>query len=186
MLRSGQNGISITFRIAAMLTVTGALAGFVTADFLPRRYVSRTAVAFTEKVSSERCIYAAAQTLSPAALKPIVVQSAYYRPQLDYTPEEELVERIRQSASIRCTRVEDGRGEKDGFRVQFADADRYLTLEMARILVEETGKNAQARMKVTEPIRAGTTGPGAASCVLTGMAGGAALGMLAGRLASRS
>jgi hypothetical protein len=169
----------LALEVTAILAATGALAGYVAAQFLPRRYVSHTTVAFTEKVSSDRCAFAATQTLSPAALKPIVVQSAYYGPELDFTPEEELVERIRQNGSIRCTRV----GDKDGFRVEFADADRYLTLEMARILVEETGKNAQAAMKVVEPIHAGAAGPGAGSCVLIGMGGGLLLGLVATKLA---
>ena len=120
--------------------------------------------------------------MSAAALKPIVVQSAYYRSELDFTPEEELVERIQKNGSIRCTRVKD----QDGFQVEFADEDRYLTLDMARILVEETGKNAQAAMKVVEPIHAGTTGPRPGSCVLIGMSGGLALGMLAAAMARGS
>jgi hypothetical protein len=171
-----------TVQIAAMLAATGALAGFVAAQVLPRRYVSRTTVAFTERVSGGRCANAAAQTMSAAALKPIVVQSAYYRSELDFTPEEELVDRIQHSGSIACEQV----GDKDGFRVEFADADRYLTLEMARILVEETGKNAKAAMKVVEPIHAGTTGPGAGQCVLLGMGGGLVLGFLVGGLASKN
>ena len=171
----------VHLKTAAILTATGALAGFVTGQLLPRRYISRTAVAFTENVSTDRCIYAAAQTLSAAALKPIVVQNAYYRTELDFTPEEEIVERIQQNGSIRCVPV----GGQNGFRVEFADADRYLTLEMARVLVEETGKNANAAKKVVDPIHAGTSGPGRAQCVLIGMAGGLTLALLVIALGSR-
>lgn len=171
----------VALEISAILAATGALAGFVTAQLIPRRYISRTAVAFTEKVSPDRCIFAAAQTLSAVALKPIVVQNAYYRSELDFTPEDELVERIQQNGSIHCAAV----AGQNGFRVEFADADRYLTLEMTRILVEETGKNANAAMKVIDPIHSGTTGPGRAECVSIGMAGGLALALLVIALSSR-
>jgi len=165
----------MALEISAILTVTGALAGFVTAQLLPRRYISRTAVAFTEKVSTDRCIYAANQTLSAPALKPIVVQNAYYRTELDFTAEEDIVERIQQNGSIRCDVV----SGQNGFRVEFTDDDRYLSLEMARILVEETGKNALAAMRVVEPVQVGTTGPGRAQCVLIGMVCCLALGLIA-------
>ena len=167
----------VALEIAAILTATGAIAGFVAAHMLPRCYISRAAVAFTEQVSNDRCVFAANQTLSAAALKPIVVQNAYYTSALDFTPEEELVERIQQSGTIRCV--------SGGFRVDFADDDRYLTLEMARVLVEETGKNSNAAMKVIEPIHSGRTGPGYGQCVLMGMGGGLVLGLMAIGSASR-
>jgi hypothetical protein len=160
--------------VIGMLALSGALAGYVTAQFLPRSYVSRTTVAFTEPVSEGRCAYAAGETLSAVALKPIVVQSAYYAKELDYTPEEEIVERIRQSASIQCRRA----AGKDVFQVEFRDDDKYLTLEMTRVLVQETGRNANATMKIIEPVRTGTTGPSPLACVLWGMGAGVVVGIV--------
>lgn len=157
-------------RVTAMLALSGALAGFAAAQFLPRSYATRMAVTFTEPVSAGRCAYAAGETLSVTELKPIVVQSAYYARVLDYTPEEEIVDRIRKSASIECL--------PGGFRVEFRDDDKYLKLEMTRVLVQETGKNAKAAIKIVEPVRTGTTGPSAAQCVAWGLVAGAVLGIL--------
>jgi hypothetical protein len=163
-----------------MLAATGALAGFVIAQFLPRQYVSRAVVVFNEGVSSDRCIYAASTTLSSAALKPIVLQSEYYRQELDFTPEDDVIRNIQKNGLIRCGRE----GNRDGFRVEFADADRALSLEMTRVLIEETGRNANATMKVIDPIRSGTTGPAPGLCVIVGIASGAVLGLMIGGLAS--
>ena len=167
--------------IVAILAATGALTGFVTAQFLPRTYVSRTSVVFTNKVSPDRCEYAATQTLSAPVLQQIVLRSAYYKPDLDFTPVEEIIGRIQKSASIESVRL-DG---KTGFRVEFADADRYLTLEMSRILIEEMGANTGSTMKVVEPVRAGVTGPGTGFCVSVGAGCGALLGVTAAALARR-
>ena len=171
----------VAVEIVALLAGTGAMAGFVTAQFLPRTYVSRTAVAFTSKVSRDRCDYAATQTVSAPVLQQIILRSAYYKSDLDFTPVEEIIGRIQQSASINCARLND----KTGFRVEFADADRYLTLEMSRILVEEMGANTGSAMKIVEPVRAGTTGPGAGLCVAAGLACGALIGALTAALAMR-
>jgi len=164
----------LAVEVVAILAASGALAGFVIARFLPRTYVSHTTVAFTTKVSRDRCDYAATQTLSAPVLQQIILRSAYYKSDLDFTPVEEIISRIQQSASIDSV----GLGDKTGFRVEFADSDRYLTLEMSRILVEEMGNNAGSAMKVVEPVRTGVTGPGSGYCVLAGLGCGTLLGLV--------
>jgi hypothetical protein len=173
---------SLALETAALLAAIGALAGFATAQFLPRRFVSRTTVAFTGSVSSERCAQAVERTLSSAELTPIVLQSAYYRSELDYTPVEELVQRIQDNGSIRSVRI----GNRDGFRVEFTDADRYAALDMTRTLAQEMGQNAGDTTQVVDPIRAGLKPPGPGLCVLLGLGCGLLLGMLVGGIARRS
>ena len=166
-------------KVVALLAAIGALAGFTTAQFLPRRFVARTTVAFNSSASSDRCAFAAERTMSPAELTPIVLRSAYYKPELDYTPVEELVQRIQANASIRCVHI----GNRDGFRVEFADADRYAALDMTRILAEEMGRNAGNATQVVDPIRTSLKPPGPGLCVLIGLGAGSLLGLAVGAIA---
>jgi hypothetical protein len=168
--------------VTALLAATGALAGFVTAQFLPRSYVSTATAAFEGHLSNDRCAAAAAQTLSAESLTPIVLQSAYYKPELDFTPVDEVVERIEQNASIRSVKT----AGRDGFRIEFTDPDRYAALEVAQVLVDEMGRNAGQAIRMIEPIRAGRTGPGAGLCILIGLATGAAIGLATTALARRT
>jgi hypothetical protein len=172
----------VAFEVTALLAATGALAGFAVAQFLPRSYVSTATVAFEGSLSNDRCAAAAAQTLSAESLTPIVLQSAYYKPELDFTPVDEVVERIENNASIHSVRT----AGRDGFRVEFTDPDRYAVLEVARVLVDEMGHNTGQTTRMIEPIRAGRTGPGAGLCILIGMASGLALGFATTALAQRT
>lgn len=163
----------MALEMTAILAVTGALAGFVTARFLPRKYLSHATAAFASVMPAGRCAALAAQTLSAESLTPIVLQSEYYRPELDFTPVEEVVERIQQNASIRSVRTTG----RDAFSVEFTDPDRYAALEVARVLVEEMGRNSGQATRMIEPILARRTGPSAGLCTLIGMGAGLAIGL---------
>jgi hypothetical protein len=172
----------LALQVIALLAGTGALAGFVTGQFLPRRFVSGAVVTFDQPVSSNRCAEAAAQTLSPEALAPLVLQSAFFKPELDFTPVDEIVSRIRENASIRAVHAD----ARDGFRVEFVDADRYAALDVAHMLIDEMGRNAGSASRITEPITARHTGPSTALCTLSGFGAGLAAGVIALALARRS
>jgi len=172
----------VALEVTALLAATGALAGFVTAQFLPRSYVSAATVAFEGRLSNDRCEAVAAQTLSAESLTPIVLQSAYYKPELDFTPVDEVVERIEHNASIRSVKT----AGRDGFRVEFTDPDRYAALEVAQVLVDEMGRNSGQAIRMIEPIRAGRTGPGTGLCISIGMVAGLALGLAITALAQRT
>ncbi len=161
------------FTVIGVLAATGALAGFVTAGSLPRAWRATATVAFVRSVSSDRCTFAAARTLSETALAPLVLQDAYYREELDYTPVEEIVGRIRANGAIRELRM----GEREGFAVEFTDPDRYAALDVTRILIEEMTRNAGEATRVVSPVTATLSGPGPAYCTLIGMSAGIALGL---------
>lgn len=166
--------IRLTLRVTIILIATGALAGFTTSQFLPRRYVSITTAAFPAGVSSDRCTFAAEQTLSAEYLTPLVIESPYYKSELDFTPVEELVERIRANASIQSIKI----GTREGFRIRFTDADRYATLEIVQALTEAMERNEGQKTQIVDPVRSQLVYPGPGACVLIGMAGGLLLGMI--------
>lgn len=163
----------MALEVCAILAAMGALAGFVTAQFLPRQYRSQTTVAFSGGATG-RYAEAAAQTMSTEALRPVIFQSAYYKSELDYTPVDEVIERIQANASIRAV---EGGGRK-AFRIEFIDPDRYAALDVTRVLAEQLAHNAGESTRVLEPIRAGLTGPGAGLCTSLGGAAGLAIGLI--------
>jgi hypothetical protein len=171
----------LALEVIALLAGAGAIAGFVTAQFLPRRYVSSTVVTFDKPVPARRCALAAAETLSAESLAPLVLESAYYKPELDYTPVADVVRRIEENASIRGIRA----GNRDGFRVEFIDADRYAALDVARMLIGEMGRNAGVATRTVGPISAGRTGPSAALCTTVGLCAGIVVGFAIAALAGR-
>ncbi len=120
--------------------------------------------------------------MSAAELVPIVLRSAYYKSELDYTPVEELVQRIQANGSIRSVRIDN----RDGFRVEFADADRYAALDMTRILAEEMGRNVGVATQVVYPLRTTLKPPGPGLCVLLGLGAGSLLGVAIAAIARHS
>jgi hypothetical protein len=156
-------------QLVAMLAGIGAIAGFVTAQYLPRQFVGRSAVGCSGAV----CGVAAAQTLSYETLKPIVLQSPFYREELDYTPADEVVQRIRDNASIHSAKS----GSREAWRVEFIDADRYAAMEMAQLLTEKMAQNIGPAAPVVEQVHTSVTGPSAALCTLAGIAAGLTIGL---------
>lgn len=164
--------------VIGILAASGALAGFVIAQLLPRQYVSRATVAFASAVPDARVAKAAAQTRSTASLTSFVLQSADYRSELDFTPADEVAERIRQSSSILAA--------PSGFRVECTDPDRYTALDVMQTLIEQMGRNAGSATKVVGPIRTRLTGMGYGTCVMLGMGVGALIGAAFARVAGRT
>jgi hypothetical protein len=150
----------------AILSAIGALTGFITAQFLPREFIARTSVA----CSGAPCGGAAQLTLSPESLKPIVNQSAWYRDELNYTPADDVVQRIRENASIAA-------GKTGSWRVEFMDPDRYAAMEMAQTLADTMVHNVGPSGHVLEQVHTGETGPGMGLCIVAGLLGGLALGV---------
>jgi hypothetical protein len=181
---------------AALLAAIGALAGYATSLSLPRRYAGHTTLAFVHASWVPQSAYdeearqifrdASEKTLSPDSLTPIVMQSIYYRPALNYTPADELVEQIRKNSAMDSVRLPD---KTDGFTIRFSDEDRYAALDMTRVLQVEMQRNAAllkhaARpdefIRVVEPVRITTTGPGSGLCTLLGLCAGLALSAFVG------
>jgi hypothetical protein len=158
----------LAVRTIALLAAIGGLSGFGASQFVSRQYIGRTVVA----CSGSPCGSAAEATLSPESLKPIVIQSAYYRDELDYTPADEVVQRIRENASIRSVKA-------GAWRIEFIDADRYAAMEMAQTLAETMVKNVGPAGHVLEAAHTGQTGPGVGLCIVAGLLGGLTLGVAA-------
>lgn len=162
-----------------ILSAIGTMTGYLAAQFQPDEFRTATAVSFNVGIATDRCGYAAQQALSDAVLKPIVMQSAYYRTELDYTPADEIVQRIQTNASIRCLTL----GGHDSFRVEYQAADRYESLEIVRILTEQMTKAAGQLTHVVEPVQTAPAGPGPAGYMLVGLASGLFLGIWTASLA---
>ena len=169
----------MALEVCAILAAMGALAGFVTAQFIPRQFRSQTTVAFGGGATG-RYAEAASQTMSTEALRPVILQSAYYKSELDYTPVDEVIERIQANASIRSV---EGR---NAFHIEFTDPDRYAALDVTRVLAEQLAHNAGEATRVLEAIRAGPTGPGLGLCTSLGAAAGLLIGLIVVVVAWRS
>jgi hypothetical protein len=75
-------------------------------------------------------------------------------------------------------------GNRDGFSVEFTDADRYAALDMARILAEEMGRNTGEATQGVDPIRTSLKPPGPGLCALIGVGAGGLLGLAIGGTAA--
>jgi hypothetical protein len=162
-------------RVIVMFALSGALAGYVTALLLPRRYLGQARLAVTAPFSIED---AAQKTLSAQTLSPMILQSPYYLPILNYTPLDEVVRQIRDNSAIVP--------EKNAVcLVQFTDDDRYAALDMTHNLLEEMRRNL-GNARVRDGVRVVATGPGYALCALEGLAAGLFIGLCVVFLAARS
>ncbi len=165
----------VAVEFIAILAAAGALAGFGTAQLLPRQFTSQETVGLANSVSDAKFEQAKAETMSTASLSQIIAQSSSYRADLDFTPLDDIVERIRANSAITHAH--------DGFHVEFRDPDRNVASETAHALIESVARNAGTPTRGVETVHVGLTGPSAGICTLTGMGIGILLGVFVIRLA---
>jgi hypothetical protein len=151
-------------QIAAILAISGALVGFTASFTISRRYVAHATMT---AASGQDILDASNRALSKESLIPIVLQSINYKPRLDFTPMDELIQQIRDSCVM--TRATNS----DTVTLEFTDDDRYAAMEMGRALLARMGdKVAGAK---AEPLRLTETGPTRAMFTGAGFAGGLSL-----------
>jgi hypothetical protein len=132
LLRAGQDIVKGITRVAAMLALGGAIAGFTTSTFVPHRYLGSARFVLVDP--NNVFDTAAGVTLRPQSLELMIRRSPYFKNRLYVEPIADLVAETRGNLSIKSS--------PSGGVIQFESEDVDAALEVTRVTLSEFGNNA--------------------------------------------
>jgi len=150
--------------IGVILATSGAILGFTASFLVSRRWVARATLEGAEASASRRA-------LEKESLTPMILQSLSFRPKLDFTPMDELIEQIRENCAFSAP-------APNRLTMEFTDDDRDAALEFGNALLHRLSDLAPGA-HVTEPLRVTETGPTRALFTGAGLAAGLLLAAIA-------
>jgi hypothetical protein len=124
-------------RVAAMLALGGAIAGFATSTFIPHRYLGSARFVFISPYNSNApALFDSASdvTLLPQSLELMIRRSPYYKNRLYVESAADLVAETRGNLTIRNL--------PSGGVIEFENEDIDAALEVTRVTLSEFGNNA--------------------------------------------
>jgi hypothetical protein len=125
-------------RVAAMLALGGAIAGFTASTFVPHRYLGTARFVFISPYSSNApALFDSASgiTLLPQSLELMIRRSPSFKNRLYVESVADLVEETRGNLTVKSTPASGG-------VIEFESEDVDAALEVTRMTLSEFGNNA--------------------------------------------
>jgi hypothetical protein len=124
--------------VAAMLVLSGAIAGFTASTFFPHRYLGKASFVFISPYNANApALFESASdvTLLPQSLELMIRRSPYFKNRLYVEPVADLVAETRGNLTIKSTPASGG-------VIEFENEDVDAALEVTRVTLSEFGNNA--------------------------------------------
>ena len=128
-------------RVAVMLSLCGAVAGFTVSVFVPHRYLASATLVFVSPYDADaKTLFerASEETLQKQSLELMIRRSPYFKSRLYVEPAGDIIAETRGNLNITSAIV----AKSTRTLIEFEDDDVDTALDVTRVLLSEFGNNA--------------------------------------------